>query len=269
MRVRRRGTLKVTLHVDPLTIHSWPVLCRLSLLHAQGAIELRVGDLGYDDESYTLMLEVEDESHRSRVSLAVGDGGRDDSTARESMAHMVFRRSSSTGDGSLPLRMLLNARSGKEPIGRYLVSTLARAIRQRSLTKARRTVSALTRGDRFPLVEEYEEEPARRHSGGVFFQTRAWDPSHGSDPEDRESINDYRAELIRTLRSELGPRFTGGFVASDFARTRYPRLLTTGSAERAEYLNRIRSCDIGIASIGCTVLPRSRFPSTLPLVVQS
>ena len=249
---RRRQGLQVTLHVDPLTLHSWSVLCGLSILADEGSIGLEVGDLGYPDEPYTLMLEVKDERVRSRarVSLAVADMGRDGLTTRELRAGMVFRRSASTGDGSVPLGMLLGAESGKEPISRYLLSTFTRAFRRRSLAGARRTVSALARSARFPLVEEYEQNSARRGSGGVFFQPRAWDPSDGMDPSDRESINEYRADLIRTLRAELGPRFTGGFVPSEFARANYGGLLTTGSWARSEYLNSIRALDIGIASIG-------------------
>lgn len=244
--------LHVTLHVDPLTIHTWSVLCGLSMLASEKSIRLDVRDLGFDDEVYTLMLLVHDRSSgtRTSVSLAVGDAGRSDRTRRESMADLSFRRSARDGDGTIPLGMLVGAVSGKEPTKSYLGSTLHRAIRRRSLTGARRTLSALSPKARFPSIGEYEQGAAMRGSGKVFFQPRAWDPKDGGDPGDRESVNEHRARLIRVLRAELGPRFIGGFVPSDYARANYGDLLSTESSERSHYLKRLRNADIGISSIG-------------------
>ncbi|MBB1501286.1 glycosyltransferase family 1 protein [Propioniciclava sp. MC1683] len=222
------------------------------MLEADGSISLHFADLGYVDERYTLMLDIADARGRSRarVAVAVSDGGRKELSPREMLADLVFRRSSLDGDGSRPLGMLLGIESGVESIGPYLLATVMSAVRRRSFAGAWRTVRALSPKARFPRVEEYEANSLGRGSGGIFFEPRAWDPRDGSDPGDREVINEYRAELIRALRSEYGPRYTGGFVANPFAIEHYGDLLCTASSERSDYLRRMRTCDIGIASIG-------------------
>lgn len=249
---RDEGPLSVTLHADPLTLHSWSVLCGLSILAAQGSIKLTIDDLGYPtEEPHTLMMRVSGKSVKpTTVSVAVGDAGRGSFTQREALADLVFRRSARRGDGSIPLGMLLGVESGKEPLAGYLWALMKGAIRRRSLQGVRQTLSAIKPSRRFPHLEEYERDSSLRGSGKVLFQPKAWDPRTGSDPADRERINEYRADLIRALRADLGPRFIGGFIPDNFAREHYGDLLTTSQTGRSEYLTSIREVDIGIASIG-------------------
>lgn len=86
---------------DSLTIHTWSILAGLSMLAERRTIALRVRDLGYPPERYTLMLDIDEweSGRRVRVSVGVGDGGRAAMTPRESVADVVFRRSSMRGTG--------------------------------------------------------------------------------------------------------------------------------------------------------------------------
>lgn len=146
--------------------------------------------------------------------------------------------------------MLFGVESGWEPVLPYVKAAAKTALKRRSIDGIRRTLAALSPPSRFPRLEEYERGATCRGSGMVIFQTRAWDPATGTDPTDREMINENRAELIQALRSELGPRFMGGFISDEFSRQYYGDLVTTGASDRSQYLKRIRSADIGIASLG-------------------
>lgn len=71
------GRTRVTLNVDPISIHSWSVLCGLSMLAHDGVIALEVRDLGLVEEAYNLTLRVSGPGGEEPrlVSLGVGDKG--------------------------------------------------------------------------------------------------------------------------------------------------------------------------------------------------
>lgn len=249
-----RDTLRcrVTLHADSLTIHTWSILAGLSMLAERRTIALRVRDLGYPPERYTLMLDIDEweSGRRVRVSVGVGDGGRAAMTPRESVADVVFRRSSMRGDGSLPLGPLFGVESGSEPLAMYLAVQAASAVRNRSITGLKESLSAVSRGSRFPRLSEYEQVVRQPGNAAVVFQTRAWDPSLGSDPADREAVNEQRAQLIRALREEVGDRFMGGFIPSEFVLAHYGDLISSNLSSRSDYIRLLKSSNIGISTAG-------------------
>ncbi|MGI5951022.1 MAG: hypothetical protein ACOX61_04150 [Brooklawnia sp.] len=169
---------------------------------------------------------------------------------REKLAQVVFRRAAIAGDGSTPLGMLFGVESGYERLSRYMAAAAKSGLRRRTLNQLRRTIAALRPAARFPRMEEYEQGWQERGSGKVLYQTRAWNPAEGSDPSDRERLNESRASLIRLLRRELGGRFVGGFIPDDFSRAHYGDLLSKHGVQRSEYLKLVKGSDVGIASIG-------------------
>ncbi|CCH74897.1 hypothetical protein BN11_4950002 [Nostocoides australiense Ben110] len=84
----------------------------------------------------------------------------------------------------------------------------------------------------------------------VLFQVRAWDTATGSDPADRERVNEERASIIRALRAGLGPSFVGGFVPSPYARSRYPDLLSASPSTPREYAKLACRATVGVSTVG-------------------
>lgn len=112
--------------------------------------------------------------------------------------------------------------------------------------------------------------PRRFHVGNLFappmpaqeprvlFMARVWDPAELSSrgdfagAEDRQRVNEMRAECIVRLRRELGDRFLGGLQPTDFARKQFPdALLQDGRlSDKARYLQLLRHFPICIATAG-------------------
>jgi hypothetical protein len=91
----------------------------------------------------------------------------------------------------------------------------------------------------------------------ALFMTRAFDPDDqtGRAQEkrnQREWLNDERAQLIRVLRRELGERFYGGFTHTAHAVRRYPDLLVGDAARGSKggYIAHQHSFSIGVATTG-------------------
>lgn len=91
---------------------------------------------------------------------------------------------------------------------------------------------------------------SRQQGPLVLFQVRAWDTSMGSDPADRERVNEDRAAIIRELRAALGPSFVGGFVPSAFAQNRYPTLLSSSPSTPREYAHLAGRATVGVSTMG-------------------
>ena len=118
---------------------------------------------------------------------------------------------------------------------------------------------ALDVGNRFgfqPRLSQMESEPLLTASPYVLFHVAAYDPY--DDPQrsqdkidDRISINETRARCIKLLKEELGPRFTGGFTPSRFAREHYADLVSVAeSTSQENYLRTLKSFPICVASTG-------------------
>jgi len=84
----------------------------------------------------------------------------------------------------------------------------------------------------------------------------AWDPNApGVTPEkeaERHDINEMRARTISTLRRELGARFIGGFVRSEYSMWTYPGLLLPDDSVsmKRNYISLLREFPICIATTG-------------------
>lgn len=112
------------------------------------------------------------------------------------------------------------------------------------------------------LVETFERPPVPSAHGRVIFMSRAYDPSGepGEDPaamaepglsEEREMLNETRAACVRALRAELGDRFVGGLVPSEFARARYGDCVVDAAATaRPRFLRALAGCDVAVATTG-------------------
>jgi hypothetical protein len=106
-----------------------------------------------------------------------------------------------------------------------------------------------------PRLARMESQPDSKAPPNVLFLVAAYDPY--DDPErtqdkidDRICINETRARCIALLREALGPRFTGGFGSTPFARRQYPDLIWPQSAAQEDYLHTLRSFPICVASTG-------------------
>lgn len=100
-------------------------------------------------------------------------------------------------------------------------------------------------------VPDYDLEPK------ILFMVRAWNPFSRPDQsidkiQERESINEMRANCIKLLRREFGNRFYGGFIHTDFAKRRYPEHLMPDKANsiKRNYFNLLRKYSICIATSG-------------------
>lgn len=110
-----------------------------------------------------------------------------------------------------------------------------------------------------PVVQELEafytglrRSPEQRESQHVTFLARAWDPD-GVNPllrDDLREVTEERANLIRLLRSELGSRFIGGFVPSDYAAAHFSDCLAQVSTRRPDFLSCVAKGGIGISTRG-------------------
>jgi hypothetical protein len=99
--------------------------------------------------------------------------------------------------------------------------------------------------------------PDAERNPRVLFMVRAFDPHDDRDrarekSEERRAINDARAQCIRTLRSELGDRFYGGFVHTPYAVRNYAQWLAPEASRGAKgrYIELLRSFPICVATTG-------------------
>jgi hypothetical protein len=138
-----------------------------------------------------------------------------------------------------------------------LVRNLRLARGARKLSEAARALGVSDPFAFTPRVGVMWSPPDDRAIPRALFMTRAFDPNDQTDrsqakKDEREWLNDERAQLIRVLRRELGERFYGGFTHTPHATRRYPDLLVGDAARgtKAGYIAQLRSYSIGIATTG-------------------
>jgi hypothetical protein len=106
----------------------------------------------------------------------------------------------------------------------------------------------------------FEDVPHQNEKPSVLFAARLWDPrgengEYMADPVlarvDRDPLNDLRVQLVRRLRSEFGPAFRGGLLATPYAREKYPDCVAGRSVtSRRAFLDLVRQSDICVATRG-------------------
>jgi hypothetical protein len=269
----RRPRWAVRLHAGPIRQHGWFVLTALSTLAHEGHLTLSVQNLPVPAKG-TAWFEVEDlEQKVSRtVNVDASDFGRLTSPERTELADVTLKRSYDEAQlpdharrKVRPLGLTFRCTSGFELLPRLYGLSVARALKsmpwKRRVRWAVRAahVEQMTRRVRRAGSTAKTSLPMRvceleAYSGvgepRVIFQVRAWDPDRGSDPSDREQVNDQRAELIRALRHELGPRFVGGFMPEPYARRRFPSLVSEWPTTRSGYLALVQQSSIGVSTRG-------------------
>lgn len=138
---------------------------------------------------------------------------------------------------------------------------LARSLRlARGARRAYEAARALGLTNSFaftPRVGVMSAPPDVQRPPRVLFMVRTFDPHDDPDRspakvDERNAINEARAECIRALRRELGDRFYGGFVHTAHAVRHYPQLLLSEGSRGAKgrYIELLRSFPICVATTG-------------------
>lgn|GEM_PF-6615534 len=138
---------------------------------------------------------------------------------------------------------------------------LRRAIRfgkgRRRVTEVFRSFSVLDGAVFTPRVHLMEAVPDPGQASRALFMARAHDPY--DDPalsqekiDEKIRINDVWAQCIRALRKELGERFYGGFMHTEYAvkHHRESLVLDRTRSSKGGYIKLLRSFPIGIATRG-------------------
>jgi hypothetical protein len=101
-------------------------------------------------------------------------------------------------------------------------------------------------------IDNFEAEPRVARDPRAMLLTRVWAPGPGGeDAEHRKAINDQRAECVRLLRAELGPRFTGGLAPSPLALEQYRECVAPEAVTRKRaFLSLVKQHDVCVASMG-------------------
>lgn len=108
-------------------------------------------------------------------------------------------------------------------------------------------------------VNTFEERPKLDGKPNILFMARLWDTSgdyegqiHSAKQEERQYINDFRAQCIRLCRKEFGSQFFGGVSSSSFAMKNYPDLILEDKkiTKRNHYLKKVKQSSICIATMG-------------------
>ncbi len=110
--------------------------------------------------------------------------------------------------------------------------------------------------ERHFVPEVFEAEPKRPEGmPKVLFLAQLWEEDEpGLPPEivtERQYINQMRMDIMKGLRAAFGENFIGGLVSSPLSQERAPELvIPREKTERRAYLDRVRSADICIGTMG-------------------
>jgi len=97
----------------------------------------------------------------------------------------------------------------------------------------------------------------------VLFQTRLFDPAAHYHSAETDEMNRYRAEIVKALKGSLGRKFVGGLYPDEYARRRFPDLLTDLPTDQAEYMALLTRCRIAVFSRGLRQSTGWRYPEFL------
>lgn len=261
----------VELEVDPIGRQHWGLISGLMTLARRGELTLKLTTPSAPRERGSIFCTVHDQRRgtRSRICFDLQDAQDLGSPERSALADITFKRSYGTpemyGDVDVrPLGLTAPYRTGREKhLTHYTLRAVMRAARHRNSWRLAANHAAMAAG--FPLqrfglgipgvspthLGLFERpEASRRSEGHILFQVRAWEPDQGIDPEDREHVNSQRAELIRILRAEFGPRFLGGFIQTPYVVHKFPDCVTPFPTSRKAYAELIHKSSIGISTVG-------------------
>jgi hypothetical protein len=258
-------TPQVTMFPSDASVHLSQVYCGLALLARRGEIELSSVRPRLRSPRTGSILRIEIGGHRVVYDV------RDHPTFPEAdldWAHTYFKRSfdppeveRSGRPGSIyPLGLNYVVYSHRD---RFLRNALLQvtAIRDVGIKRfATEIVTATTIGSRVIGqngrdtcgVEGFEQSP-RVDGTGVLLLTRTWDPMtvSGERAEMRAAMNRMRANSIRVLRDELGPRLVGGLVATPSAVRDYPDLVVDDSlTNKSAFLRALANSQVAVTTRG-------------------
>ena len=112
-------------------------------------------------------------------------------------------------------------------------------------------------------VSQFEVAPEVPADPVVLFHTRAWPEKAAGVADHHTGPNWQRAELIRTLRRRLGPRFRGGFAPTAYAREHFPDCLSDEPTEPVAYMRAVQRCAISVSTIGLKDSTPYKIPENL------
>ncbi len=108
-----------------------------------------------------------------------------------------------------------------------------------------------------PRQEYLESSPTIDLPPKVLFLTRAWSPDEAPNPDlskrqERDAINDMRANCIARLRAHFGDRVLAGFSHTEFAARAFPSLLVDDPrvTEKERYLAAVREHAVCVTTTG-------------------
>lgn len=109
----------------------------------------------------------------------------------------------------------------------------------------------------YPRLRNLHSLPVVSHEPKVLFMVTAYDPyDEPKRPkekiEERIHNNEFRANCVRALRNELGPKFFGGFIHNKYTREHYKDVLLGDpqSAKKQNYLQILKEFPICVATTG-------------------
>jgi hypothetical protein len=99
---------------------------------------------------------------------------------------------------------------------------------------------------------EFEASAQAPTERSVIFLTRLWCPAGKPDDvaEQFRALNEFRIELIRTLRNRLGDQFLGGVERNDVSEQLCPEYILDQDTIKTRYVTSMKRCLVGIATTG-------------------
>jgi hypothetical protein len=161
----------------------------------------------------------------------------------------------------VPYGIHLGARSRRSALATCMA--LAKALPRKPRINPRELYQYLVA----PRWQDFEVRPDVPLDNTILYQTRVWE---AKDCPGDEQINDERIDLIRALKSEFKERFLGGVVPTEYAKEKYPDLLTTLPTRHPQYVKWAKRPAIAIHTrglFGATGIKMSEFLAASKAIV--
>lgn len=138
----------------------------------------------------------------------------------------------------------------------YRNVSLANSIREK-LGGVRSSIDIKNKTKFYPRLRNLHALPLVSYEPKVLFMVTAYDPyDNPKRPkekiEERIHNNEFRANCVRALRNELGPKFFGGFIHNKYTREHYKDVLLDNpqSGKKQNYLQILREFPVCVATTG-------------------